>query len=86
MRIGVIATMKKGLEQFIYRELTFFTAQGLSVSLFPTKFNPGLYNPRPEWQLYRWHPLLVLLLQPIFFFSHRSGISNCCAKRFDFAH
>lgn len=68
MHVGVIANMKTGLEHFIYRELVFFTAEGLSVSLFPTKYNPGLYNARKEWRLCRWNPLLVVLLQPCFFF------------------
>lgn len=69
MRIGVIATMKKGLEHFVYRELLFFTAEGLSISLFPTKYKPGLYNAHRDWKLYRWKSWLVLLLQPYFFFQ-----------------
>ena len=64
MRIGVIATLKRGMEHFVYRELTFFSAAGLAISVFPTKFRPGLYNPRPEWRLHRWKVLVVLLLQP----------------------
>ena len=60
MRIGVIASMKNGLEHFIYRELTIFSAQGASISLFPTKYNPGLYNAPADWQLHRWNLLAVL--------------------------
>jgi len=66
MRIGVIATMKRGLEHFVYHELTVFAGAGLAISIFPTKFHLGLYNSRPEWNLYRWHPLVVVLLQPYF--------------------
>jgi glycosyltransferase involved in cell wall biosynthesis len=66
MRIAVIATMKKGLEHFIYRELTFLTAHGIDISLFPTKLGPGLYAARPEWKLQRWSALAVILLQPYF--------------------
>lgn len=66
MRIGVIASMKKGLEHFVYRELVLLTAQGFTISLFPTKRQPGLYNPREEWSSHRWHPLVVALLQPYF--------------------
>lgn len=58
--------MKQGLEHFVYRELIFLEAQGLSISLFPTKFRPGLYNARPSWKLHSWSPLKVLLLQPYF--------------------
>jgi glycosyltransferase involved in cell wall biosynthesis len=67
MRVAVIASMKKGLEHFVYRELLLFTAQGLSIKLFPTKYQRGLYNARPEWALHRWHPFAVVLLQPYFF-------------------
>jgi colanic acid/amylovoran biosynthesis glycosyltransferase len=66
MRIGVIATLKRGMEHFVYRELTFFAAAGLAISVFPTKFRPGLYNPPPEWRLHRWNALVVVLLQPYF--------------------
>jgi hypothetical protein len=58
MRVGIIATMKKGLEHFIYRELSFFNAAGLAISLFPTKFRPGLYNASAEWKLHRCTPQL----------------------------
>ncbi|HYN88789.1 MAG TPA: hypothetical protein VER55_09675, partial [Ardenticatenaceae bacterium] len=67
MRIGAIASMKKGLEQFIYRELLYMEAQGCAISLFPMKYRPGLYNPKESWSVYPWNPLLVLLLQPLFF-------------------
>lgn len=67
MNIGVIASMKKGLEQFVYRELLAFTTQGASIKLFPTKYQRGLYNAQADWTLHRWHPLVVILLQPYFF-------------------
>jgi colanic acid/amylovoran biosynthesis glycosyltransferase len=66
MRIGVIASMKKGLEHFVYRELVLLSAQGVSISLFPTKYQPGLYNARKEWSFHRWNLLVVVLLQPYF--------------------
>src|SRR3712207_2830697 len=68
MHIGVIASMKKGLEHFVYRELMLLSTQGCSISLFPTKYQLGLYNAREEWALHRWHPLMIVLLQPYFFF------------------
>ena len=67
MRIGVIASMKKGLEHFVYTEISFFAASGLSISLFPTKHGLGLYSPRAEWKLYQWNVLAVVVLQPYFF-------------------
>lgn len=69
MRIGVIATMKKGLELFVYRELLFFAAQGMSLTLFPTKLKPGTYNAQPDWQLIRWNIPLIVLMQPYFFIT-----------------
>jgi colanic acid/amylovoran biosynthesis glycosyltransferase len=66
MRIGVIVSMKKGLDHFVYRELTLFAAAGLAISIFPTKLRPGLYNARSEWKLLRWNAIAVVLLQPYF--------------------
>lgn len=67
MRVGVIASMKKGLEHFIYRELRLFSAQGIAISLFPTKYGPGLYMAEKEWRLHRWSPLAVLMAQVVCF-------------------
>ncbi|MDI3340764.1 MAG: glycosyltransferase family 4 protein [Sphaerobacter sp.] len=59
--------MKRGLEHFVYRELLSLEERGMSISLFPTKHHTGLYNPKPEWAVHRWHPLLVAALQPVSF-------------------
>jgi len=67
MRLGVIASMKKGLEHFIYREVCGLADRGATISLFPTKQGPGLYNPRPEWNVARWSTWSVLLCQPLRF-------------------
>jgi colanic acid/amylovoran biosynthesis glycosyltransferase len=69
LRIGVIASMKKGLEPFIHRELSIISGQGAEIDLFPTKYQPGLYNAQPGWKLHKWNVLIVLLLQPLFFLS-----------------
>ena len=67
MHIAVIVTLKKGLEHFIYRELSIFSAQGCRISLFPTKFGQGLYEPKPDWTLFRWSIIAVIAFQPIAF-------------------
>jgi colanic acid/amylovoran biosynthesis glycosyltransferase len=54
MHVSVIASLKKGLEHFVYRELEVFAAQGCRVSLFATKMQKGLYNPKEDWTLHRW--------------------------------
>jgi len=64
MRVAVIASMKRGLEHFVYRELTSLEKRGMSISLYPTKQATGLYNPKPEWDVHRWRPLGVLAAQP----------------------
>lgn len=63
MRVAVIANMKAGLEQFIYRELLLFADDGFSISLFPTRFGPGLYNVCDDWDLHRWNSFSVLIWQ-----------------------
>jgi colanic acid/amylovoran biosynthesis glycosyltransferase len=67
MRVGVIASMKRGMDHWLFRELSFFSRRGIEISFFSTKFRYGLYNPRPEWKLHRWNALVVILLQPYFF-------------------
>jgi glycosyltransferase involved in cell wall biosynthesis len=67
MHIGVITSMKKGLDLFVYRELETFSRQNCTVSIFPTKCNAGLYNARDDWHLHKVHLLLMLLLQPLCF-------------------
>jgi colanic acid/amylovoran biosynthesis glycosyltransferase len=64
MHVGVVASMKKGLEHFVYRELLTFAGQGYSLSLFPTKFGRGLYEAKEGWRLHRWSVPAVLLSQP----------------------
>jgi colanic acid/amylovoran biosynthesis glycosyltransferase len=61
--IGVIASMKKGLEQFIYREVSHFENIGAKIYLFPTKQGVGLYSPRKSWNVVSWTVLQILLAQ-----------------------
>ena len=67
LHIAVIATMKYGLDHFVYRELSVFMAEGATITLYPTKFRLGLYNARKEWPVQRWNRLAVILMQPYFF-------------------
>jgi glycosyltransferase involved in cell wall biosynthesis len=63
MNIGIIVSMKKGLEHFVYRELREFSAQGHVLHLFATKHHAGLYNPEPIWNLKTWNLPSVLFSQ-----------------------
>lgn len=65
MHIGVILSMKNGLEHFVYREVSELSARGVTISLFPCKHRRGLYNPRPEWNYHPWRIWQVLLCQPL---------------------
>jgi glycosyltransferase involved in cell wall biosynthesis len=69
MHIGIIASMKKGLEHFIYREVCGLADQGAEISIYPTKHRRGLYNPRPEWPVHRWRAWSVILTQPLQFLA-----------------
>lgn len=64
MHIGVIASMKSGLGQFVYREICELANRGARISVFPLKQGPGLYEPRPEWNTHCWRTLSVVLSQP----------------------
>ena len=63
IKIGVIASMKMGLEQFIFRELSHLESIGAEVTLFPTKYGKGLYSPKDNWKVQRWNLLGILLAQ-----------------------
>jgi glycosyltransferase involved in cell wall biosynthesis len=69
MHIGVIVSMKAGLEHFIYREVCALSRRGATISLFPTKQRRGLYNPPPEWNVHPWRAWSVVLSQPRRFLS-----------------
>ena len=61
LSIGVFASLKRGFEHFVYRELTLLERQGARITIFPTKVAAGLYGPRPTWRFQRWSLAAVLL-------------------------
>ncbi len=70
MNVAVITSLRRGFEHFVFRELQIIASQGISLHIFPTKYQRGLYNPEPEWILHRWHALSAALLQPLYFLTH----------------
>ncbi len=60
LHIGVFASLKRGFEHFIYRELTLLEKDGARISVFPTKVGQGLYGPRPSWNFFPWTTVAVL--------------------------
>lgn len=65
LRVAVVASMKRGLEQFIFREVRELFRCGAEVTLLPTKQGRGLYEPPPQWKVCRWKKLAVVLCQPL---------------------
>ncbi len=61
LRVAAIASMKQGLEHFVYGELMFLHAQGFAISLFPTKYHSGLYDPKDDWGVHYWKPWAIAL-------------------------
>lgn len=61
VHVGVFASLKKGFEHFIYREVTLLERLGAGISVYPTKFASGLYPPRPSWTVQRWTTLSLFL-------------------------
>lgn len=59
--IGVIASMKRGLEPFVHRELAHLDRLGHRIRLLPTKVGPGLYGPEPTWTVLRHDPWRVVV-------------------------
>ncbi|MCA9157315.1 MAG: glycosyltransferase family 4 protein [Planctomycetales bacterium] len=60
LHIGVFASLKRGFEHFIYRELTILEENGAAISVYPTKVGAGLYGPRSTWDFHPWTVLAVL--------------------------
>jgi colanic acid/amylovoran biosynthesis glycosyltransferase len=58
--IGAIASMKKGLEPFIHRELVELDRLGHPIVLVPAKVGPGLYEPLKHWKVHYRTPWRVV--------------------------
>ena len=84
MHIGAVASLKHGMEHFVYRELSFFEQRGASISVFPTKYKKGLYSPRPSWGFHPWRSITILLAQFAAFFT--SPLKYSRWLRFAIAH
>jgi colanic acid/amylovoran biosynthesis glycosyltransferase len=63
VKIAIVASVKKGMEHFIYREVSLLEQQGHEIVLLPTKIGKGLYAPKPQWNVQRWTVLGVALSQ-----------------------
>lgn len=61
MEIAYLISMRKGMTRFIYREIDLLEKRGLSIHIFPVPKGEGLYMPKSEWPMYKYHIPKVLL-------------------------
>lgn len=58
--------MKSGLLSFHYREIDELIKNGIKITIFPTKYHPGVYMPNERMHIYRYSPNNAILKQPFF--------------------
>lgn len=69
LNVAYIVSMKSGLLSFHYREIDELTKNGLKITIFPTKYHPGVYMPNERMHIYRYSPIYTILKQPFFLFQ-----------------
>ncbi|MBI2954668.1 MAG: glycosyltransferase family 4 protein [Chloroflexi bacterium] len=69
LHIGYIASMKRSLPSFVYREIKELMDLGVSITLFATKQGKGIYMPDRSWRFYPLRPVRTLGWQPLAFAS-----------------
>ena len=67
MKAAYIISIAHGIDGWTYRELEALQASGVEVFLFPLRFLPGPYMPKPNWDCYRLNWFRVLASQPMMF-------------------
>jgi len=67
--IAYIASARLGLESFVYSEIVELIKSGYKIILFTTKYAPGPYMPKQEWDVYKINPLKIIFGQPYYFFK-----------------
>jgi colanic acid/amylovoran biosynthesis glycosyltransferase len=67
LHVAYIISMKGGIRAWVYREVDELVKSGMQITLFPTKLSQGVYELRPEWGLYAYKPINVMLRQPYYF-------------------
>lgn len=63
----ILSMAKRGIPAFTYREIEILMDSGIEISIFPLKYRPGPYMPKPEWYCYVYSTLLAMLRQPLHF-------------------
>lgn len=51
-KIAYVLSLKGGIPSFNYRELEAVEKAGWSISIYPTRYSPGLYTPKASWRVY----------------------------------
>ncbi len=64
LKAAYIVSLNPGLDAWTYREIQVLAEKGIQVTLFPLRFRLGPYMPEPEWDMYRFTWIKVILHQP----------------------
>jgi hypothetical protein len=64
--VAYIVSMKQSMDAWTYREVENLLKTDMHITLFPTKYGSGPYEPKEDWDCYRYNPWLVLMRQPIY--------------------
>jgi colanic acid/amylovoran biosynthesis glycosyltransferase len=61
--IAYIVSMKQSMDAWTFREIEILSSDKIHITLFPTKYGSGPYEPKEEWACYQYNPLMVLIRQ-----------------------
>ena len=65
INLAYVLSLKGGLPSFNFREIEEVERRGVSIHLFATKMSPGLYGPKPNWNV---HTPRAIKIVPAFFY------------------
>jgi glycosyltransferase involved in cell wall biosynthesis len=70
INVAYIISVAHGLEAWTYREIEELISDHVQIALFPLRFMPGPYMPKPDWDCYHFKWGKVGLSQPLWFIRH----------------
>lgn len=63
--VAYIVSMPNGLDRWTFEEIDELVGNGIEVTVFTLKHNPGPYMPKLRWRLYQASRYRILLRQPL---------------------
>lgn len=70
MKVAFMISMKYGMRQFIYRDISAFKRKGHDVRIFTLYNKKGLFSPLPDWEVVKVDWLPLIFAQIVFLVSH----------------